>query len=613
MATACNLCHTSSDNRNPYIGFSDGTADNPGLGCVGCHGRVEDEGHDSISAGRGAGLRQHHTNAGVSSCSLCHSDANPANYTPVGEHVFPPYYGTNDTNADEPCNPVRQAGINENWTAGDFIGLDNDGDGLYDTADPDCPVNQPPVSDPNGPYSGTAGIPVQFDGSGSNDTDGTIVAYEWDYGDGSTGAGVNPSHVYGSAGTYTVALTVTDNDGGSDTATSTATIAEVPQPQPPVADPNGPYTGTVGAPVQFDGSGSNDPDGSIVAYDWDFGDGNTATGVNPVNFYGSAGTYTVSLTVTDTDGLTDTATTTATIADVPQPLPPVADPNGPYVGTAGTPVQFDGSGSNDPDGSIVAYEWDFGDGGTGAGVNPSHVYGSAGNYTVALTVTDTDGLSDTATSTATIADVPQPQPPIADPNGPYTGTVGAPVQFDGSGSNDPDGTIVSYLWDFSDGTTETGVSPTHTYSSAGTYTVSLTVTDNNGLIDTATTTATIEPQIEADVYVDKLQAPKSVKLGTQTATKGLTAVAEADTKAQEATVALSWEVPADLVNISVSPTSITSSVTPGKGGDRFGFNADISCIQPGSGTITWTATIDATENRVMTNDAVTATTDVTCR
>ena len=83
---------------------------------------------------------------------------------------------------------------------------------------------------------------------------------------------------------------------------------------PPVADPNGPYTGTVGSPVSFDGSGSVDPDGTIVAYDWDFGDGGSGTGVSPSYSYAAAGTFTVTLTVTDDDGATDSAGTTATIS-----------------------------------------------------------------------------------------------------------------------------------------------------------------------------------------------------------------------------------------------------------------------------------------------------------
>ena len=88
-----------------------------------------------------------------------------------------------------------------------------------------------------------------------------------------------------------------------------------------MADPNGPYTGTVGTAVAFDGSGSSDPDGTIVSYDWDFGDGNTGTGVSPSHTYTGAATYTVSLTVTDDAGASDTATSVAVIDDQPV-LPP---------------------------------------------------------------------------------------------------------------------------------------------------------------------------------------------------------------------------------------------------------------------------------------------------
>lgn len=86
----------------------------------------------------------------------------------------------------------------------------------------------PPVADPNGPYTGTVGSPVTLDGSASSDLDGTIVAYDWDFGDSSTGTGVTPTHTYAAPGTYTVSLTVTDNDGGTDTATTTADISGPP-------------------------------------------------------------------------------------------------------------------------------------------------------------------------------------------------------------------------------------------------------------------------------------------------------------------------------------------------------------------------------------------------
>ena len=312
LTSDCSTCHGPS--RFPVsLDSSNGGTGLAPISCVGCHGREEDIGNDSESTGRGAGLRQHHTNAGVSECADCHSDAIPANYMPVGEDVLPEYYANPGTNhaliPTDPCNPSGSEGA----FAGSLLGLDNDGDGIYDTADSDCSTNVPPVADANGPYSGTVGLPVQFDGSGSSDPDGAIVAYDWDFGDGSTGAGVNPAHSYATDATFTVTLTVTDDAGATDAAGSTATITAVPN-VPPVADANGPYSGTVGLPVLFDGSGSSDPDGAIVAYNWDFGDGSSGAGVSPAHSYATDGTFTVSLTVTDDAGATDAAGSSATIS-----------------------------------------------------------------------------------------------------------------------------------------------------------------------------------------------------------------------------------------------------------------------------------------------------------
>jgi len=114
-------------------------------------------------------------------------------------------------------------------------------------------------------------------------------------------------------GTYTVTLTVTDNGGLTNSATTTATVSTGSTPQAPVARPGGPYSGTVNATVSFDGSGSSDPDGRVVSYDWRFGDGGTASGAQALHAYATAGTYTVTLTVTDDSGLTASATTTVTV------------------------------------------------------------------------------------------------------------------------------------------------------------------------------------------------------------------------------------------------------------------------------------------------------------
>ncbi|RMG44598.1 MAG: hypothetical protein D6718_09740 [Acidobacteria bacterium] len=131
----CDACHKGG--KFPVrIGESSGVANLPPYGCSGCHGRAED-GSGTGTQGFGAGLRQHHWRAGVTECGLCHPDADPASYTPVGETVLPPYYGKPGWPRipKDPCNPPPDYTENK---AGALEGLDNDGDLSYDTADPDC-------------------------------------------------------------------------------------------------------------------------------------------------------------------------------------------------------------------------------------------------------------------------------------------------------------------------------------------------------------------------------------------------------------------------------------------------------------------------------------------
>ena len=170
------------------------------------------------------------------------------------------------------------------------------------------PVNDPPIADAGGPYQAGVGASVQFDGSASHDADGTITVYEWDFGDGSTGTGKTPTHTFTAEATFNVTLTVTDNGGETDVDTTTA--ATTP---PPVAVSGGPYSGEPGIGMAFDGSGSYDTDATIVAYEWDFGDGSTGTGETPTHIYTAEGTYDVALTVTNNKGARHTDPTTAAI------------------------------------------------------------------------------------------------------------------------------------------------------------------------------------------------------------------------------------------------------------------------------------------------------------
>ncbi|MFQ6090634.1 MAG: PKD domain-containing protein, partial [Candidatus Bipolaricaulia bacterium] len=142
---------------------------------------------------------------------------------------------------------------------------------------------------------------------------------------------------------------------------------------------------------------------------------------------------------------------------------------------AGEEIQFTDQ-STDPDGTIQSWSWDFGDGATSTERNPTHKYSAKGKYTVKLTVTDNGGLKNTATKTLAVGI----KPPIANfAFTPASPRVGQTVQFTDQ-STDPDGTIQSWSWDFGDGDSSTERNPKHQYAQKGTYTVKLTVTDNDG-------------------------------------------------------------------------------------------------------------------------------------
>lgn len=163
-------------------------------------------------------------------------------------------------------------------------------------------------------------LTVSFDGSGSTDPDGTVASYAWNFGDGQTGTGPTAQHVYGAAGTYTATLTVTDNQGA--TGTTSHPVTTTPVNQPPTAAFTQSVTNLTAA---FDGSGSTDPDGTIASYAWNFGDGQTGTGVTAQRVYGAAGTYTVTLTVTDNRGGTATTSRSVVVTDPPANTTVAAD------------------------------------------------------------------------------------------------------------------------------------------------------------------------------------------------------------------------------------------------------------------------------------------------
>ncbi len=163
----------------------------------------------------------------------------------------------------------------------------------------------------------------------------------------------------------------------------------------------------------------------------------------------------------------------------------------------GAVASFDASASGDVDGTITDVYWDFGDGHSATGMTASHSYQPGAKYRVYLSVTDDDGDAASATQVVSV-----PASANRAPSAAFTSAVsGLKVSLDSAGSQDPDGQLVSRLWDFGDGTTGRAAATSHTYGSAGTFRVSLTVTDNLGATATASRDITVKPRPRPTVVV----------------------------------------------------------------------------------------------------------------
>ncbi len=325
LTTDCAACHITNGDL-PFIGIKDRTKN---TGCVGCHGRFEDDGNDVKSPGTGAGLRQHHTLAGITSCKGCHSDADPATFTPVGENVLPPFYSKGLAANNDPCTD----------------NLDNDGDLLVDAADPDCqPQNQPPVA-VNDSYSivqdGLLDV-VAGNGVLANDTDadgdtltvrliasplqGTLTAFT---------AGGAFTYIPASGYNGPDSFTYVANDGTDDSNVATVSITVTPLPnRPPVAQ-NDTYTTqqdvalVVAAPGVLGNDSDADGDPITAILDTNVANGtlslNGSGGFDYIPNAGFFGVDTFSYVANDGTDNSNIANVTITVTEAPPANnPPVA-------------------------------------------------------------------------------------------------------------------------------------------------------------------------------------------------------------------------------------------------------------------------------------------------
>jgi gliding motility-associated-like protein len=294
---------------------------------------------------------------------------------------------------------------------------------------------------------------IQF----TNQSSGTGLTYQWTFGDGGTSTATDPSHTYITSGNFTVRLITINASGCRDTITKTNLVQ--------VGSIHATFTSADSVCVNKTISFTCTSNPAPTSVTWDFGDATTSSTLNPVKFYSAPGTYTVKLKATF-GSCVDSVTKTVVV----KPKPTLSFTGNPVVSCqAPLTVNF-----TNQSGGGFTYLWDFGDGGTSTQANPSHTYNSNGSYSVTLYVTNSLGCQDTFKRANYVIIRP---PQVAINNLPLSGCAPLSTTFITSvNSVEP---IITWLWDFGDGTFSNQASPTHTFP-IGSYNIKLTITTSGG-------------------------------------------------------------------------------------------------------------------------------------
>jgi len=317
----------------------------------------------------------------------------------------------------------------------------------------------------------------------SSDPDGTIINWTWNFGNGVEAYTQHPSYSYAEYGTYNVSLVVEDNNNMTHRFTIPILINSVPSAKFSWR-PSNPKTITT---IVFDAQNATDVDGTIKNYQWDWNDDGIfdTTSANPLTNHNwtDNGEYHVILNVTDNWG---DSNTTRLKVQISNREPSVYCTCPAYIYLPGEAIAFT-SDCYDLDGNISSYYWDFGDGSSANVSHPQHTYETSGNYIVTLTIEDDDGAVNSSTIPLCIN-----TPPISSftylPERP---TDISPINFTDT-SFDSDGVITSYFWQFGDRNTSYQQSPFHQYADNGTYTVTLTIEDDDKATDSVSQMITVE-------------------------------------------------------------------------------------------------------------------------
>jgi len=329
-----------------------------------------------------------------------------------------------------------------------------------------------------------------------------IVSWEWDFGDPQSGVynsseQKNPTHSFSGFGTYEVSLLVTNNHGCVDEITREVTIR--PAPMPEIAMPEDDVCVGMAASFEFYFDDMDDMD-QVESVSWDFGDGNSSNDFEPDHTYQTPGYYTVDLTVTFDDGCQVTVSEQIRVMDLPNAQFTMSD----SYACPGQEITFTHFSSQPGEGEITSWRWEF-EGGTisetfqsGDPVSMVYAFEDSGVHEVTLTVFNELGCSDSITRQVYVYSGPTADF-SAEPS-----CEGEVVAFRDASDGGGQGSIIDWHWDFGDGNHSDHPNPMHTYSNAGTYSVTLTVTDTNGCSDEITAPVTVieAPEINAGVLLD---------------------------------------------------------------------------------------------------------------
>ena len=294
-----------------------------------------------------------------------------------------------------------------------------------------------------------------------------IISYQWTFGDGGTSDGQNPYHTFAAPGNYQVCLIITDNVGCVSDICHEVTVNAVSN------DCNAAFEwsqtpGTL--TIVFDNNSSSEHD--IISNSWNFGDTHQGDGVNPSHTYSEPGTYLVCLIITDNVGCVSDVCHEVTVAPVQAPC---------HAGftwdQVGNTLEVDFSNTSTSENDIISFSWNFGDGSTGDGANPSHTYDEPGTYVVCLIIHDSEGCVSDVCHEVHVEGGGDPC--HADFN--WEQIPGSlQIHYHSTSTSNHD--IISYLWNFGDGTEGDGQNPYHTYDEPGTYVVCLRIEDNTGCV-----------------------------------------------------------------------------------------------------------------------------------